>query len=252
VEAGWDADRRLLQAHGFEIRVVRERRSFVEAEIRKQGETVLLQWARDSAYRFFPLVRHPDFGLALHPFDLATNKVLALVGRLEVRDWVDLIHASDRLQPLGYLAWAACGKDPGFSPAGILEQAAPSTSYSATRERSSPATLPASARRSLAEGSCFIPAASAGQCPSSRHLPEHGVQSAARASATSAGDRTSTAGMPMARAPSTFAGVSSKKRIRSSGTPIAAAMASNAARSGLRRPSSHDTKTLRKLFSTSA
>jgi hypothetical protein len=59
------------------------------------------RWTRDSAYRFFPLVRHPDFGLALHPFDLATNKALALVGQLEVRDWVDLIHASDRIQPLG-------------------------------------------------------------------------------------------------------------------------------------------------------
>jgi hypothetical protein len=36
-------------------------------------------------------VRHPDFGLTLHPFDLATNKVLALVGRTEVRDWVDMV-----------------------------------------------------------------------------------------------------------------------------------------------------------------
>ena len=131
LEASWDADRHLLETHGFEVRVIRERRSFVEAEVGKNRETVLMQWARDSAYRFFPLVRHPDFGLALHPFDLATNKVLALVGRLEVRDWVDLIHASDRLQPLGYLAWAACGKDPGFSPAGILEHAARSASYSA-------------------------------------------------------------------------------------------------------------------------
>ena len=40
---------------------------------------------------FFPLVEHEDLGLILHPFDLATNKVLALVGRLEVRDWVDVI-----------------------------------------------------------------------------------------------------------------------------------------------------------------
>ena len=131
LEASWDADRHLLETEGFEVRVIRERRSFVEAEVVKDRETVLMQWARDSAYRFFPLVSHPDFGLALHPFDLATNKVLALVGRLEVRDWVDLIHASDRLQPLGYLAWAACGKDPGFSPAGILEHAARSASYSA-------------------------------------------------------------------------------------------------------------------------
>jgi hypothetical protein len=130
LEASWDADRRLLEAHGFEVRLIRERRSFVEAVVAKDRETVLMQWARDSAYRFFPLVRHADFGLTLHPFDLATNKVLALVGRLEVRDWVDLIHACEHLQPLGYLAWAACGKDPGFSPAGILEQAARS-SYSA-------------------------------------------------------------------------------------------------------------------------
>jgi hypothetical protein len=131
LEASWDADRRMLETHGFGLRVIRERRTFVEAEVGKNGETVLMQWAHDSAYRFFPLVTHPDLGLALHPFDLATNKVLALVGRLEVRDWVDLIHASDHLQPLGYLAWAACGKDPGFSPAGILEQAARSTIYSA-------------------------------------------------------------------------------------------------------------------------
>ena len=131
LEASWDADRHLLETHGFEVRVIRERRSFVEAEVGKDRETVLMQWARDSAYRFFPLVKHPDFGLALHPFDLATNKVLALVGRVEVRDWVDLIHASERIQPLGYLAWAACGKDPGFSPMGILEEAARTARYSA-------------------------------------------------------------------------------------------------------------------------
>src|SRR5689334_3540645 len=87
--------------------------------------------ARDSAYRFFPLQRHEEFGLTLHPFDLATNKVLALVGRLEVRDWIDLIETHDRLQPLGYLAWAACGKDPGFGPLAILEGAGRSGRYSA-------------------------------------------------------------------------------------------------------------------------
>jgi len=29
----------------------------------------------------------------------------------------------ERIQRLGYLAWAASGKDPGFSPAAILDQA---------------------------------------------------------------------------------------------------------------------------------
>lgn len=97
----------------------------------KGGESVLLQWAADSAFRFFPLIEHEDFGLTLHPFDLATNKVLALVGRLEARDWVDLIQCHARIQRLGYLAWAASGKDPGFSPASILEQAGRSARYSA-------------------------------------------------------------------------------------------------------------------------
>lgn len=93
------------------------------------GESVLLEWTRDSAYRFFPLVPHEDLGLALHPFDLAANKVLALVGRLEIRDWLDVLTCHERIQPLGYLAWAACGKDPGFSPAAILEQAGRSGRY---------------------------------------------------------------------------------------------------------------------------
>jgi hypothetical protein len=63
-----------------------------------------MRWARESAFRFFPLVEQADLGLALHPFDLATNKVLALVGRLEVRDWIDVIECDRRLQRLGYLA----------------------------------------------------------------------------------------------------------------------------------------------------
>ena len=133
--ATWDADRRLLESHGFSIRVLRERPTYIEAQVSKEPDIVLMQWARDSAFRFFPLVEHEDLGLTLHPFDLATNKALALVGRLEVRDWIDVIQCHDRIQPLGYLAWAACGKDPGFSPAGILEQAARSSRYSAEEVR---------------------------------------------------------------------------------------------------------------------
>ena len=86
---------------------------------------------RHRAYRFFPLVEHEDLGVVLHPFDLTTNKVLALVGRLEVRDWVDVIECDAAIQPMGYLMWAACGKDPGFSPAAILEHAGRSARYSA-------------------------------------------------------------------------------------------------------------------------
>ncbi len=130
VAASWHADRLLLEASGFAVVVVRERPTFVEAEVGAAGDRIRLEWARDSAYRFFPLQRHEDFGLTLHAFDLATNKVLALVGRLEVRDWVDVIASDEGLQPLGYLTWAACAKDPAFGPMAILEAAARSGRYS--------------------------------------------------------------------------------------------------------------------------
>jgi hypothetical protein len=74
LDATWQGDRKLLEADGFNVHVLRERPSFVEAAVTRSGESVLLQWVRDSAYRFFPLVRHPELGLTLHPFDLATNK----------------------------------------------------------------------------------------------------------------------------------------------------------------------------------
>ncbi len=128
--ASWQADRLALEGQGYALSVIRERPTFVEAEVRRGSDVVVVQWARDSAYRFFPLVEHPDLGLALHPFDLATNKVLALVGRLEPRDFIDTLTCDRLLQPLGYLAWAAAGKDPGFSPPAILEEAARGARYS--------------------------------------------------------------------------------------------------------------------------
>ena len=131
LDSTWTADRKLLETKRFEVRIIRERTSFVEAIVCRDADTVLMQWVRDSAYRFFPLVTHEELGLVLHPFDLATNKILAMVGRLEVRDWVDLITCHDHIQRLGYLAWAACGKDPGYSPTMILEQAGRSGRYSA-------------------------------------------------------------------------------------------------------------------------
>jgi hypothetical protein len=129
VTRGWQADRELLEKNGFALKPIRELPGFVEAEIRGGGSVTLAQWAVDSAFRFFPLVRGDILGLSLHPFDLATNKVLALVGRLETRDWVDVIACHSSLQELGYLAWAACGKDPGLNPELILDEAARSARY---------------------------------------------------------------------------------------------------------------------------
>jgi hypothetical protein len=179
LDASWTADRELLLREGFDVVPLRDRPSFIEAEVRRDGECVLLQWVRDSAYRFFPLVQDQVFGLALHPFDLATNKVLALVGRVEVRDWVDAIVCNDNLQGLGYLAWAACGKDPGFSPSSILEQAARSSRYteeevaSLSFEGTPPSAGDLSRRwRAILESARLVvealPAEEAGKCVLSR------------------------------------------------------------------------------------
>jgi hypothetical protein len=128
--ASWMSDRVLLESASYDVSVIRERPAFVEAVVRAGQESVLLQWVQDSAYRFFPLVEHPVLGLALHPFDLATNKVLAMAGRLEPRDWIDVINCDASIQPFGLLVWAACGKDPGYGPAALLGEARRSGHYS--------------------------------------------------------------------------------------------------------------------------
>lgn len=131
LQVSWERDRILLEEQGFHVEVVRDAPAYVEAVVRSKDDQVLLQWVRDSAYRFFPLLENERLGLMLHPFDLATNKVLALVGRLEIRDWIDVQESAGKIQPLGLLAWAACGKDLGFSPLAILNEAARSSHYSA-------------------------------------------------------------------------------------------------------------------------
>jgi len=120
IAASWAADRQTLAADGHTLTVLREVPSFVEAVVSRGSERTAIQWARDSAFRFYPLIEDEMLGLVLHPFDLATNKVLAMAGRLEVRDWIDVITCDQKLQPFGYLVWAACGKDPGYNPHSLL------------------------------------------------------------------------------------------------------------------------------------
>lgn len=117
------ADQKLLIDNGFGVEIQRDAPSFVEAGVYRKNDRVIVQWARDSAFRFFPLIEDPLLGLTMHPFDLATNKILAMAGRLEPRDWIDVIECHRKIQPLGYLAWAASGKDPGVNPDMLLSDA---------------------------------------------------------------------------------------------------------------------------------
>jgi hypothetical protein len=50
---------------------------------------------------------------------------------VEARDWIDILRCDSAVQPLGYLAWAATGKDPGLAPDAILQEAGRSARYSA-------------------------------------------------------------------------------------------------------------------------
>ena len=120
----WRLDRETLERAGYSVRPLRELRTFIEAEVAKDGERTEVQWGSDSAYRFFPLVEDEVAGFTLHPIDLASNKLSALVGRTEPRDWIDVITSVKKIQPLLYLLSAACGKDPGFSPSSMLEYVA--------------------------------------------------------------------------------------------------------------------------------
>lgn len=93
--------------------------TFRRAKITRAREMVEIDWAVDSAFRFFPIERDAQLGWRLHLFDVATSKALALSSRTETRDYVDIIELH-KTYPLAAICWAACGKDPGFTPLSLL------------------------------------------------------------------------------------------------------------------------------------
>lgn len=121
VAEAFAADRALLEAHGYPVRVDMHLPGYVRAQVGQQGEATKVEWAHDSAWRFLPTVFSAEWGYCLHPIDLAVNKTLALAGRDEARDFLDILDLHQQVLPLGALCWAAAGKDPGFTPLSLLE-----------------------------------------------------------------------------------------------------------------------------------
>jgi len=115
------SDRDLLERSGYVLDVDLLQPGYVRAIVRRDGHATRVEWARDSSWRFMPTVKDDRVGFLLHPVDLAVNKVLALAGRDEPRDVLDVLHLHRRVLPLGALCWAACGKDPGFTPLSLFE-----------------------------------------------------------------------------------------------------------------------------------
>lgn len=121
VAEAFAADRSLLEASGYSLDLELNQPGYIRAIVRKDGDATKVEWAHDSSWRFMPTVRDDRVGFLLHPIDLAVNKVLALAGRDEARDVLDTLYLHHHILVLGALCWAACGKDPGFSPLSLLE-----------------------------------------------------------------------------------------------------------------------------------
>lgn len=112
---------------GFEVEKLgrteaweKEAVDFRRARVRGVGGRVEIDWAADSAFRFFPIERDEQMGWRLHLFDMAVNKALALSARTVTRDYVDIVELGRRF-PLAAICWAAPGKDPGFNPLALLD-----------------------------------------------------------------------------------------------------------------------------------
>jgi len=114
-------DEGTLRGAGHGVIIEMRLPGYVRATVSRDGASTKVEWAHDSAWRFMPTVRSDIAGYALHPIDLAVNKLLALVGRDEPRDFLDILELHDRALSFGALCWAAAGKDPGFTPLALLE-----------------------------------------------------------------------------------------------------------------------------------
>jgi len=122
VAEAFQNDRALLESDGYGLELEISQPGFVRAIVSRDGEATQIDWARDSMWRFMPVAEVEPGGFVLHEIDLATNKVLALAGRDEPRDFVDILYVTQRILTLGPLIWAATAKDPGYSPLSLLEQ----------------------------------------------------------------------------------------------------------------------------------
>jgi len=121
VAEAYSKDCTLLKQESMMIDILIERPNFYRVLVKKGKETLLLEWARDTAFRFFPVMQDDEVGQRLHPVDLAVNKCLAFASRSEARDFLDMLYIHDHTLSLAGCVWAACGKDPGFTPDLLLE-----------------------------------------------------------------------------------------------------------------------------------
>ncbi len=120
VASAFALDRTTLQDAGFHVETLITQPGFIRVVVQKGSEGTKVEWAHDTAWRFMPPVENEISGYQLHSVDLAINKLLALVGRDEARDFLDTLEMNRRTLSLGAMCWAAAGKDPGYTPELLL------------------------------------------------------------------------------------------------------------------------------------
>lgn len=124
-----EVDGAALEKGGYQITWQMMEPTFRRALVARETSSTKLEWAFDSVFRFFPVEPDAELGYALNFWDGATNKVLALAGRAELRDYLDVLHLHRQHLSLGALAWAAAGKGAGYTPHFIVEEAQRLTRY---------------------------------------------------------------------------------------------------------------------------
>jgi hypothetical protein len=124
-----ETDAATLRQAGYEVEWLLRQPLFQRAEVIRSVDRLLIEWLFDSAFRFFPVERDELAGWRLNVYDAATNKLLALMGRGEPRDYLDVLFFHQHHLSLGALCWASAGKDPGVNPFMILQECQRTTRF---------------------------------------------------------------------------------------------------------------------------
>jgi predicted nucleotidyltransferase component of viral defense system len=98
------------------LRFSRRGATFIEVFVTDSDkkETVKMQFAQDSPYRFMPVCQSP-WGIDIdNALDIACNKLGALFGRAEARDFIDVYFIARDLFPYDELVQKAKQKNPGM------------------------------------------------------------------------------------------------------------------------------------------
>ena len=105
-----------LRKEGFKVERLRGFHSFVELSVSSDNDSTVVHFALDSPFRF---EQPSDFdeipGIKVDSLiDIATNKLLALFGRAELKDFIDIYFLiKDHFNKIELIEKAA-QKDPGF------------------------------------------------------------------------------------------------------------------------------------------